>query len=329
MWGSEMPQAAARWSKALVTTCGLLAAAAPALVAQNDSASGTLRVYVNGDELPQDRLSFFTTRRARLGISVNMRARATDSVGAYVNSVTPGGPAAQAGVRSGDLIVRLDGESLLGGPALGKEGQSAPGLKLVELAARLEPGDTIAVEYRRGPERRTTRLVTGDEPVVVYGFDSLNNPVGPPMGAPQLAELERRQMGMMSAPGMMYNKMPMSGGFRFAFGLADVELAPVNPDLGRYFGVTEGVLVIDLPDSSTLNLKAGDVVLGVGSRQTNNPGQLLRILQSYDVGDDIRFDVMRMKKKVTIVGRLSSDEGLPRRAPPPHGPPPGSPPPKN
>ena len=185
-----------------------------------------------------------------------MRARATDSVGAYVNSVTPGGPAAEAGIRSGDLIVSLDGQSLLAGPALGVEGQSAPGLKLVELAARLEPDDTIAVEYRRGPQRRTTRLVTGDEPVVVYGFDSLNNPLGPQGGA-QLAELERRQMGMMSAPGMMYNRMPMSGGFRFSFGLADVELAPINPDLGKYFGVTQGVLVIDVPDSSTLNLSAG------------------------------------------------------------------------
>jgi predicted metalloprotease with PDZ domain len=326
MLGSEMSRAAGRWSKTLVATCGILATAAPAARAQNDSVSGSVRVWVNGDELPQDRLSFFTTRRARLGISVNMRARATDSVGAYVNSVTPGGPAAQAGIRSGDLILRLDGQSLLGGPAPGVEGQSGPGLKLVELAARLEPGDTIAVEYRRGPERRTTRLVTGDEPVVVYGFDSLNNPLGPQGGA-QLAELERRQMGMMAAPGMTLNRMPMGGGFRFSFGLADVELAPVNPDLGRYFGVTEGVLVIDVPDSSTLNLKPGDVVLAVAGRQTNNPGQLLRILQSYETGEDIRFDVMRMKKKMTIVGRLASDREYPRRAPPPHGPPPGSPPP--
>lgn len=319
MSDSELVRLAGRWSKALVTTCGILATAAPALVAQNDSVSGSVRVWVNGDELPQDRLSFFTTRRARLGISVNMRARATDSIGAYVNSVTPGGPAAEAGIRSGDLIVSLDGQSLLAGPALGVEGQSAPGLKLVELAARLEPGDTIAIQYRRGTLRRTTTLVTGDEPVVVYGFDSLHNPLGPQGGA-QLAELERRQMGMMSAPGMMYNRMPMSGGFRFAFGLADVELAPINPDLGKYFGVTQGVLVIDLPDSSTLNLMPGDVVLSVSGRQTNHPGQLLRILQSYDSGDEIRFDIMRMKKRTTIIGHLAADQEFRRRTPPPHGP---------
>jgi S1-C subfamily serine protease len=311
-----MSRAAGRWSKTLVATCGILATAAPAARAQNDSVSGSVRVWVNGDELPQDRLSFFTTRRARLGVTINMRARATDSIGAYVNGVTPGGPAAQAGIRSGDIIIRLDGQALVGSPALGAEGQSAPGLKLVELAARLAPGDTIAVEYRRGTMRRTTRLVTGDEPVVVYGFDSLNNPLGPQGGA-QLAELERRQMGMMSAPGMTYKRMPMGGGFRFSFGLADLELAPVNPDLGRYFGVTEGVLVIDVPDSSTLNLKPGDVVLSVAGRPTTMPGQVLRILQSYDTGDEIRFEVMRMKKKETIVGHLSADNEMPRHGPPP------------
>ena len=305
---------------AMVTACGLLATGAPALLAQTDSASGSFRVYVNGDELPQDRLSFFTTRRARLGISVNMRARATDSVGAYVNGVTPGGPAAQAGIRSGDLIISLDGQSLLEGPALGVEGQSAPGMKLIELAARLEPGDTIAVVYRRGTLRRTTPLVTGDEPVVVYGFDSLHNPLGPGGGA-QLAELERRQMGMMNAPGPMM-RMPMGGGFRFSFGLADVELAPINPDLGRYFGVSQGVLVIDIPQGSALNLRAGDVVLTVAGRQTTNPGQVLRILQSYDPGDEIHFDIMRMKKRETITGHLADNDDLPR-----HGPPPGSPPP--
>ena len=34
-------------------------------------------------------------RRARLGIKVNLQARETDSIGAYVDAVTPGGPAAE------------------------------------------------------------------------------------------------------------------------------------------------------------------------------------------------------------------------------------------
>ena len=52
-------------------------------------------------------------RRARLGIKVNLQARETDSIGAYVEAVTPSGPAAKAGIRSGDVITKLDGKSVL------------------------------------------------------------------------------------------------------------------------------------------------------------------------------------------------------------------------
>ncbi len=84
-----------------------------------------------------------TSRRARLGISVNLRARDTDSIGALVSSVTPNGPAAKAGIRSGDVIIKLAGTSLLDGQARTNIDDSAPGLRLTELAARLEPNDTI------------------------------------------------------------------------------------------------------------------------------------------------------------------------------------------
>ncbi len=70
-----------------------------------------LRLERNHDRLMQIVLN----RRARLGIKVNLQARETDSVGAYVDAVTPGGPAADAGLRSGDVITRLAGKSVLAG----------------------------------------------------------------------------------------------------------------------------------------------------------------------------------------------------------------------
>ena len=110
------------------------------------------------ESAPDRLMRIMLDRRARLGIKVNLRPRETDSIGAYVDAVTPGGPADEAGIRSGDVVTRLDGKSVLaGGAAEGgdRERQSLPGLRLVELAARLEPGDTVPVEYRRGTERRT------------------------------------------------------------------------------------------------------------------------------------------------------------------------------
>ena len=255
-----------------------------------------------------------TNRRARLGISVNLRARDTDSIGALVNSVTPNGPAAKAGLRSGDVITRLAGTSLLDGKARVDHDDSAPGLRLTELAARLEPNDTVAVEFRRGKDRKTVQLVAGDEPTVFW-----RTPEGGFGYAYGDDEAARHYADAMRAPGVfsfgddsdrhMRMRMPgPEGAMKFAFGwpLADLELAPLNPDLGRYFGTSDGILVISVPDDSKLGLKGGDVVLTVDGRAPTNPSHLLRILRSYEAGESFKLDIMRDRKRMTVVGKMDT-----------------------
>ena len=49
-------------------------------------------------------------RRGRLGVVVDLSADpARDTIGARITAVTPGGAADKAGVRTGDIVVRLDG----------------------------------------------------------------------------------------------------------------------------------------------------------------------------------------------------------------------------
>src|SRR3954463_7977817 len=145
------------------------------------------------DRGPDRMLQVVMNRRARLGIKINLRARQTDSLGAYVEAVTPNGPAAQAGILSGDIITKVDGKSVLaGGQAEGGGKESLPGLRLIELAARLEPNDTVPVEFRRGKDRKTVSVVTADEPDILmqgrpggrsFAF-RYSGPGGPGMVAP-------------------------------------------------------------------------------------------------------------------------------------------------
>ena len=244
---------------------------------------------------PERVMQFLMSRRARLGLKVNLRARETDSIGAYVDAVTPNGPAANAGIRSGDIIVRVDTKSVLTGETSSRDDrESLPGLRLIELAATLEPNDTIPVEFRRGKERKTVTVVTADEPNILF------------RGRPGAGSFDFRYPSDSRLTLPDDEDMFVEGPFLYGSPLAHLELAPLNPDLGQYFGAATGILVISVPKGSELGLKGGDVVLAVDGRKPEGPSHLLRILRSYEDSESFKIDVLRNRKRVAVEGRLGA-----------------------
>jgi S1-C subfamily serine protease len=192
------------------------------------------------------------------------------------------------------VIVRVDGKSVLTGESPSRDDrESLPGLRLIELAATLEPDDTIPVEFRRGKERKTVTVVTGDEPTIVFRGR-------PGAGAFDFRYPDTRALlpdgedVFIEGPGL------------YGSPLAHLELAPLNPDLGQYFGTTTGVLVISVPRDFELGLKGGDVVLAVDGRKPESPSHLLRILRSYRDGERFKVDVLRNGKRLAVEGRLGA-----------------------
>jgi S1-C subfamily serine protease len=88
--------------------------------------------------------------------------------------------------------------------------------------------------------------------------------------------------------------------------LAELELAPLNADLGQYFGTEAGVLVISAPRNSPLRVRGGDVVLAVDGRRPDGPQHLLRILRSYDGGERFKLDIMRSRKRESLTVSLAA-----------------------
>jgi S1-C subfamily serine protease len=262
------------------------------------------RVYISGDsDLVRNKIRMVTQRRARLGVTVDLQASTNDSIGATIESVTPGGPAAKAGIKSGDIITRLDGKSLVTTDAKrANEDQSLPGLRLVEIAAQLKPKDTVTVDYRREGTRHTTTLVTGDEVISTFDYpDWIGREPGWDAAATKM-EMER----MLPRTGRgSFEFGPGAGQFAFAFGpMMDLQLAPLNADLGQYFGTTEGVLVIDVPKESSLGVKGGDVILSIDGRKVDGPGSFMRKLRGYDPGETFKLEIMRNKARTTVTGKL-------------------------
>ncbi len=262
-------------------------------------------VDVRVERGPDRLMRIVMNRRARLGIKVNLQARESDSIGAYVDAVTPGGPAATAGIKSGDIITKVDGKSVLrGATAEADKRQSLPGLRLIELAARLAPEDTVAIEYRRGKDRRTVSVVTEDEPDFVFRRGAPGRPF-------DMRFFRRGEDDPRMPAGDFFERFdvphPHHLEYLSSFPLGQLELAPLNPDLGQYFGTSEGVLVVSAPKEGGLGLKGGDVVTAVDGRKPAGPSHLLRILRSYERGETFKLDILRNRKRETLSASLPAD----------------------
>jgi PDZ domain-containing protein len=279
-----------RWMLIVVAAVvATMAAGSSALAAQEPPEPPTPPPPPRAPRAPRAPRSFvFNARHGRIGVVVRTDADPeTDKLGAKLEAVTPGGPADNAGLKVGDIITKFRGTALGGLPANDEE--SGPGGKLVELARRLEPGDTARVEYRRGNDTKTATLIAEDVgPSSMFVMPS-----------------------MPAMPGMPdVHIMRDFGGERFCFGdtWCDLDLVTLNPDLGEYFGTKEGVLVVKAPGDSSLPLRGGDVILAIGGRKPTSPSHAMRILRSYEGGEAVTIELMRKQKRMTIAWKVPSRE---------------------
>lgn len=204
-------------------------------------------------------------RRAVLGINLGNGSEAADGV--KVISVSPGGPAARAGLQAGDVLTRLDDV------VLKPDGDRSARAKLLQHLRDVEPGTAVKLEYRRGEKKMNAEVQT-ETP---ERFDFLVPAPPPPPGGPNT-------FFFGPAPG--------------AFGAA--EIVPLTKQLGRYFGTEEGLLIVRAPRDERLKLEDGDVLLDIDGRKPTSPSHALRILASYQAGETMKINVLRMKKRATL-----------------------------
>jgi len=241
----------------------------------------TFMYHVDGDSIRVD------LRRGRMGITVDLRPDpARDSIGARVAGVTPGGPADHAGVRTGDLITRFNGTPVTASDnGRGGDDQSRPGIRLINLASRLQPGDTVRLDLRRDGRPLSVSLEAAQTDMDV------------------IVERMREPGGFMRefSPGMPGPEMRV---FVNGPNVGDLELVNVSPQLAEGLGISQGLLVVDVGSDSALGLRAGDVITAIGGRHPTSPSHAMRILSTYDPGETIQFDVMRQRRRVTVNGRM-------------------------
>lgn len=240
-------------------------------------------------------------RGAMLGINIGDAPQRDEGV--EVMGVSPGGAAERSGLRTGDVIVAVNGK------ALRKSGDRTPSQELVEFMRGVEPGQVVTVDYLRAGKRLSAAVTTtrSETPMARILRDRMALPLPEGMELPDFEE--------MLGPGRSFRSL---------------ELVQVTPGLGKYFGTDSGLLVVRVPAGGGLPLEEGDVLQSIDGRTPDSPGHAFRILRSYQPGEKVKLGVLRNRKRLVLEAVIPTDGAMsgparprkPRALPVPPSPPP-------
>ncbi len=201
------------------------------------------------------------------------------AAGARVREVSPGGAAAEAGIRVGDVIVAVNGTELK---------DDEPARQVVRIMRDVKPDAKVSVRVSRDGKTRDFTVTARPGPSVLASVRGL-----PDLGFGPFPEWQ--------------------GAFMFHGPLTDMELATLTPRLGSYFGSEKGVLVVRAPTDGALKLEDGDVILAIDGREPTSGSHATRILGSYQPGEKFTLRIIRQHKTQELQATLPEKAGRARR----------------
>ena len=164
--------------------------------------------------------------------------------GEFVQAVEPGGGADKAGIKAGDVIVRVNGREV------------TPDETLSFLVSNLPIGAKVPIELIRGGKRQTVTAVVGERP-----------------SEEQLAQFGQNSDDDFSQPDDQGNAQAAEK----ALGMA---VLPLNGNIIRQLGIpadTRGVVISAVDqasDAAAKGLRRGDVILTVNNQPTTTEAEL-------------------------------------------------------
>ena len=216
-------------------------------------------------KIVDDFKEFGSVKRGYIGVTfseVNAEIRKqygiSDVNGLYVSDVVKGGAAEAAGIKSGDLITKVEGKTIYGSP------------DLQEHVARLRPGDKVKLTYKRdGKEKEVSLTLKGEESnksksasgANASGTEIFNKLGGSFIPAPANV---KKDLGINS--GVIISQVHRGG-------------------ILEYFGVEKGLVV------THVNGKPVNTVDDVESALSNTERNVVRLKGVYERGSSVELNV--------------------------------------
>jgi membrane-associated protease RseP (regulator of RpoE activity) len=275
------------------------------------------------------------SRRGMLGIAVN-----PDHDGVHVDAVTPGGPAERAGLKAGDVITAINGKRLAWNDASLVTGLSdlppgkpvrlsvRRGRKTLELRAtpeRFQPGDweALAREASLAARQSVASLQTPEFQKQLR--ESIDDSVAS-LRTPEFREQIRASVeDAIKASNEARESIAThvhDGSWRVFGPWWGLNLAPLNPDLGHYFGTDRGALVLSSDTTRYPGLESGDVITSVDGKSVSRPEDVMRALRAARDEGSVHLAVHRHGRTVNLALKVPPKwELLPPLPPAPPAPP--------
>jgi len=244
-----------------------------------------------------------------------------EKAGVRIAGVTPDGPAARAGLLGGDRLVAVDGSEILG---------SSGELRLKNariLLGKVDAGTPVRLGYVRGGRTAVARVTPKLDEAMVLMHDWPRDFAMPAPEAPLPPELARRierEIVRVGPEGRCNGgdcALPM---LAEAFRWNGLNLASVDPQLGRYFGTSSGVLVLST-GRALGDLQPGDVLRKVDGKPVASPREAMAALHAHAAGSSATVEYLRDRRTMTT--RVTVPKAMPMALPlaPPPPPPPAPP----
>ena len=231
---------------------------------------------------------------SRAGIGVVLGP--DEAAGVAVVAITPDSPAAKAGLRAGDRLLVLNGQTLDGESATRRLEQ------VHEAVSQLEDGQEIGVDYQRDGKRRHVELQATSLPGLVW----LRGPT-PDMERAVARAAELRELPQFDARVLDITpfaaceteectELHLLSNLRWR----DLRLTELDNGLGRYFGTDSGALVLRASGDELAALEVGDVIKRIDGRNVDSPRQVMDHLRDVQTGQRIQIEVLRDHKKRSL-----------------------------
>lgn len=209
-----------------------------------------------------NRTEFRNANRSAVGLGIVMRPN-KDGSGINIAAVSPKGPANLAGLQAGDVITAIDGQSV--------SGQDNESMKQARMALKnLKEGQIVKISYLRANKNAVVLVKASkiDSQMIVNRELYIKNP----NGEHTMAHATRWQ---------------------------GLNMAELNPQLGRYFGISSGVLILS-SNKGFAGLQAGDVITKIDGNTVTSSRDVLKYLRTKKAGEKINLDIFRDRKALSL-----------------------------